>query len=82
MNLKSDKLPVLTIGGAALLLIVVAGGFVWTRTGQREPPDARSRTWIEVQRVRSGDKVISDPQDKVLWATWALSGFPSSIPKM
>lgn len=68
MNLNSDKVRVLTIGGATLLFIVVAGGFVWTRTVQRELPDARSRTWIEVQRVRSGDKVISDPRDKVLWA--------------
>lgn len=68
MNLNSDKVPVLAMGGAALLFIVVAGGFAWTRSGHREPPDARSRTWIEVERVRSGDKVISDPDDKVLWA--------------
>ncbi len=57
------------------LLLIVAGvaavglgGMTLRQALRAEPPDIEERKWVEVERVRRGDKIVVKPDDDVLYA--------------
>ena len=53
----------------AIGIVAIGLGGVTLRNALRQPPpDIEERKWVEVERVRRGDKLIVKPEDEVLYA--------------